>query len=264
MEIEILELNEEKKTVSFKLKDSNPAFANALRRILLMEIPVLAIDEVIILENTTLLYDEIIAHRLGLIPLTTPEHLAEDSPNDDDWGITLTMEKEGGTSTLIETVLSGDLVTEDPGVKPVIDNIPILRITKGQRIVVQAMARIGIGKTHAKWQASVCSYKYEPIIKIDNEKIHDWDEVVKFCPPKILYTDDTALKVTNEADCILCGLCMEKSDAIEIETSGKEFLFTLTSFGQLHAIELLREGLKVLKSKAEAMNVHVYELEIVE
>ena len=57
---------------------------------------------------------------------------------------------------------------------------------------------------------------------------------------------------------------MEKSDAIDVKTNGKDFIFTLASFGQLPVLALLREGLKVLKSKAEAMNVHVYELEIIE
>ncbi|MHA2366222.1 MAG: DNA-directed RNA polymerase subunit D [Candidatus Hodarchaeales archaeon] len=264
MEIELLSIDKETNTALFRLKNSNPAFANALRRILLMEVPVLAIDEVIILENTSPLYDEIISHRLGMIPLTTPSGM--ESSDMDEWGITLTLEKEGETMGGIDTVYSGEFQSEDPAIGPVSDNIPILRMTKGQRIVVQALARLGTGKTHAKWQSGICAYKYEPIIHIDNKKNFVWEDVVNSCPPKILEIDENGeLTVIDSNKCILCGLCVEKvpeKGGIEITTSGKDFLFSLTSLGQLPVLDLLSEGVKVLKSKAEDMSVHVYELDV--
>src|SRR5206468_12327599 len=64
-------LTKEQDTIRFVLSDVSPAFANALRRIILAEVPVMAIDDFMILENSSVMYDEILAHRLGLIPVTT-------------------------------------------------------------------------------------------------------------------------------------------------------------------------------------------------
>src|SRR6266704_1409698 len=64
-------LSKEQETLCFVLSDVSPAFANALRRIMISEIPVMAIDDVMILENNSVMYDEILAHRLGLVPVTT-------------------------------------------------------------------------------------------------------------------------------------------------------------------------------------------------
>src|SRR5207237_60242 len=66
-------LTKEQDTVRFVLSDVSPAFANALRRIILAEVPVMAIEDVMILENSSVMYDEILAHRLGLIPITTDQ-----------------------------------------------------------------------------------------------------------------------------------------------------------------------------------------------
>ena len=273
MEIEVLSYDKGNPNhIVFRLKDSNPALANALRRILLMEVPVLAIDEVIILENTTPLYDEIIAHRLGLLPITTPpgEFNLREECNCDGHGCTqcevsLNLEKESELAGGIETLFSGEFIPEDPKVKPVIDTVPILRMTNGQKITIQAIARMGIGKRHAKWQSSIASYKYDPIITIDNKKNSNWEEVIKHCPPKILESKDgKTLSVTNSVDCILCGLCMEKdaTDSIKVETNGRDFDFTLVSLGQMSVTELLIQAFSVLKFKAEELKDKIQELAI--
>ena len=264
MEIETLSYDKSNPNyIMFKLKDSNPAFANALRRILLMEIPVLAIDEVIILENTTPLYDEIIAHRLGLLPISTPpgefnlrEECVCEGHGCTQCEISLNLEKESELMGEIETVFSGEFVPEDPKVAPVIENVPILRMTGGQKITVQAIARLGLGKRHAKWQASIVTYQYDPIISIDNSKNSNWDEVIKYCPPQILEAKDgKTLKVTDPTACILCGLCAEKapSKSVTVETNGKDFIFRVTSLGQMSVLDFLDQALNVLKAKAEEL-----------
>jgi DNA-directed RNA polymerase subunit D len=262
MEIEVLSYDKENPNlIVFKLKNSNPAYANSLRRILLMEVPVLAIDEVIILENTTPLYDEIIAHRLGLLPITTPpgefnlrEECVCEGHGCTQCEISLNLEMESEATGEIETLFSGVFVPEDPKVAPVNPDVPILRMTGGQKITVQAIARLGYGKKHAKWQSSIVTYKYDPIITIDNTKNNNWEEVVNHCPPRILEAKDGKnLTVTEATDCILCGLCVEKAPAgsIKVETTAKDFIFTLTSLGQMSVLELLEQGFNVMKLKAE-------------
>lgn len=55
--------------IRFRLKNVSLAYANALRRIIISEVPTMAIEFVKLLENTSPLHDEFISHRLGLIPL---------------------------------------------------------------------------------------------------------------------------------------------------------------------------------------------------
>src|SRR3989344_8156217 len=69
MKIEIIEKSGN--NLKFSLEESTPAFANTLRRIMISEVPTLAIEDVELFDNSSALYDEMIALRLGLIPLTT-------------------------------------------------------------------------------------------------------------------------------------------------------------------------------------------------
>ena len=269
MKIELID--KKGNTIKFRLSDSSPAFANAIRR-LLFEIPTMAIDEIIVIENSTPLYDEVLAHRLGLIPLTTPEgiyNLQEEcvcsGHGCSQCETSLTLEKEGEELGAIETLYSRELQSEDPDVKPVLDNIPILRFTQGQKVIIQAIARLGKAVKHAKFQCALSSYKYEPVIKIDEKKSELCESLVDVCPPKILKFENNSLKVTDSKKCTLCMQCVELSPepgAVEVTTTGKDFLFTLTSFGQIPPEKLLLQSLELLKGKSQEMSTKIQELSV--
>ncbi len=160
-------LSREQDTLRFVLSDVSPAFANALRRIILSEVPVMAIDDVMILENNSVMYDEILAHRLGLIPITTDQtyNLPEECTCKSELGCekcraSFSLEIEA--SDPVEVVYSSHLKPENPEVRPVSDKIPIVKLAQGQRIKLEAYARLGRGKAHAKWQpVSACTYSYD-------------------------------------------------------------------------------------------------------
>ncbi|MFX1446497.1 MAG: DNA-directed RNA polymerase subunit D, partial [Promethearchaeota archaeon] len=147
---------------------------NALRRIMLTEIPVMAIDEVIILKNDSPLYDEIISHRLGLIPLKTDLEVYK-LPQECECGgfgcplcqVSLTCEITNNTNAPLE-IYSGDLKSNDPKIIPVDPNIPIVKIDKNDKVIIEAYAILGLAKDHAKWQAvSNVAYRHYPLVEFD-------------------------------------------------------------------------------------------------
>lgn len=162
MEVSLLEKKEN--VMSFVVKGVNSVIANTIRRSILTNVPVMAIDEVNFLKNDSALYDEIIAHRLGLIPLKTDlksYNLTEECTCKGQGcakcQLNLTLKAKGPC-----TVYSGDLVSADPEVKAAFDKIPITILTDGQKLEIEAVARLGVGKTHAKHIPGIVYYKAYP------------------------------------------------------------------------------------------------------
>ena len=176
MKIEILEKNDI--NLRIIVKDADTPLMNALRRLALAEVPCMAIEEVVMIENSSILQDEIIAHRLGLTPLRTnldTYNLPEACECQSEFGcpncrVTLTLDAEAKDGT--RTVYSGEIVSENPEVLPVSDKIPIIKLAKNQKLKLEAYARLGRGKVHAKWQpVSMCTYKYYPAITTPRAKM---------------------------------------------------------------------------------------------
>ena len=145
--IQVLTSNEKK--ISIKLKGVTLQYANALRRICLNGVPIYAIDTVDIIENSSVLADEGITHRLGLIPLKTDLSRSDES----DSRIMLTLDSGDDTETG-RTVTSAELSSDDKVVKPSSDQIPIVHLAPGQKLKFEAYARLGKGTEHAKWNSS--------------------------------------------------------------------------------------------------------------
>ena len=148
MSLEITNENDEK--VSVKIKGVPLQYANALRRICLNGVPIYAVESVDVLENSSVLADEGVAHRVGLIPLKTDlESSKADNENDK---IMLTL--DSGFSDETRTILSGDLKSQDSNVVPTSDDIPIVTLAPGQSIKFEAYARLGKGTEHARWNSA--------------------------------------------------------------------------------------------------------------
>ena len=153
-------ISKDDQKISVKLKGIPLQYANALRRICLNGVPVFAIDTVDILENSSVLPDEGIAHRLGLIPLKTDlTRFNEPSKCDcqSETGCSncrVMLVIDSGDSDVTRTILSNELSSEDESVKPVSDKIPIVQLAPGQRIKVECYARLGRGTEHAKWNSA--------------------------------------------------------------------------------------------------------------
>ena len=144
--IQILTSNDKK--VSIKLKGISSHYANALRRICLNGVPIFAIDTVDIIENSSVLPDEGLSHVLGMIPLKTELNGSDESNS----RVMLVLDSGNTESTKIVT--SAELESKDQVVKPSSNKIPIVHLAPGQRIKLEAYARLGRGTEHAKWNSS--------------------------------------------------------------------------------------------------------------
>ncbi|MGN6633159.1 MAG: DNA-directed RNA polymerase subunit D [Nitrososphaeraceae archaeon] len=171
--IEVLENVNDKVVIRFI--NAPRQYVNAIRRLSINEVPTLAIDDVVILENSSVMHDEAVAHRLGLIPLRTDLHrfvLPHDCDCNSTLGCTkcrvlLSMDSEANDKTKVVT--SGDLVSEDEVVKPISTEIPIIVLAPAQKLKFEAYARLGFGKDHAKWQPTSASVVIDG--KDENESI---------------------------------------------------------------------------------------------
>jgi len=141
-------LTSDDKKISIKLIGISLHYANALRRICLNGIPIFAIDTVDVIENTSVLPDEGIAHTLGMIPLKTELNGFDES----DSRVILVLDSEAAENTKIVT--SAELESKDQVVKPISKQIPIVHLAPGQRIKLEAYARLGRGTEHAKWNSA--------------------------------------------------------------------------------------------------------------
>ena len=141
-------LTDDDRKISVKLKGVSSHYANALRRICLNGIPVFAIDTVDIMENSSVLPDEGLAHTLGLIPLKTELDGADESNS----RVMLVLDSEATENTRVVT--SAELESKDQVVKPISNQIPIIHLAPGKRIKLEAYARLGRGTEHSKWNSA--------------------------------------------------------------------------------------------------------------
>ena len=252
MEINILEKDKEKNKISFILKDATPSFANALRRIMIEEVMTMAIEDVEFRKNSSILYDEIIAHRLGLIPLITdlksynlPNECKCEGKGCARCQLKLTLKARGPC-----TVYASDLKSKDPAIKPVYPKMPIVKLLKGQSLELEATACLGQGKVHMKWSPGLIYYKLKPIIEIDDKKCDGCGLCVEQCPTKTLELKNNKAVVVkdNLLDCHLCEACKDNCSkkAIDVKSSNY-FIFYVESWGQLDAKKIVQEAIKLFK-----------------
>lgn len=257
MKVTVLEKTED--ALKLRVDEVNPGLMNALRRVIIAETPSMAIEEVVILENQSPLFDEIIAHRLGLVPLKTnyETYVLPSECTCEGVGCHLcqagfTMEVEAPEDGYLAT--TADLKPQDPDVVPVSDKIPIAKMAKGQRIVVEAYARLGIGQDHAKWQpVSTMAYKMIPHVKVNAKKCDGCKECVDACFRQVFEMQDGKAVVVDELNCTLCNLCVETCDvqAITVTHDDNSFIVTIESTGALSPEEIVEKGLDVFRKKYE-------------
>jgi DNA-directed RNA polymerase subunit D len=245
-EVQFVERGE--REARFAVRPITPAFANGIRRAMIADVPTLSVDTIRFIENSSVMFDEQIGLRLGLVPLTTP-------PGEFEIGeeVTLSIDVEGP-----DTAYSGDIVTSDELVQPADDNIPIIDLKEDQRLEVEADAVLDVGREHAKHQGGVAvSYRHLQRVEVVGEKGEfDDDE------PQILRgvieeaaaehadadVENGDLVATEEFDNDLTNRYPGKE--LEVTDIEDAFVFDVETDGSMSADELVLEAIGTIEDRA--------------
>jgi DNA-directed RNA polymerase subunit D len=246
MDITVLK-KDQNKTI-FKVTKINPAIANAIRRYIVAFVPTMAIDELEIKKNGSALYDEMIALRMGLIPLKTDlksyklwEDAEDQRPKSAQYELKLTLKTKGPC-----TVYSSDIKSQDPKVIPAFDKLPIVKLLENQELEFIATARLGQGREHSKFSPGLVIYRGIPELQTTK------DSNIKTCMEKlseIITKKGNSLEIKdltkwNESNENIC-----ETNGIEVTSSKTDFLFTIESWGQLPPKEMVAQATNMLDKK---------------
>ncbi len=213
------------------ITEIDESLANVIRRYI-NEILVLAIDEVEIFKNDSSLYDETIAHRLGLIPLKNIS-VSEKTP----LKLKLRSKEEG---VVYSKELKGNIDV-------VYDKIPITFLSKGQELEILAIAKFGRGSEHSKFSPGLMFYRDVSEIIMDKSLK---EKIKKACPEnEIKEKGDKILILDNKKReiCDLCeGICEKNKKNIEVKPTG-ELMISIESFGQMSPENIFKKSIEKLK-----------------
>jgi len=216
--------------------DLNISLANAIRRSV-NEVPILAVDEVDIYRNDSALYDEIIAHRVGLVPIKQ-EKLSEFSK--------CSCKEKGCSKCTVELKLNvegREVISGDLGKESVYEEIPLVLLGGEQGLELVAKARLGKGKDHAKFSPGIIFYREGVKIIIAKEAEKN-EEITKTFPA--FFEFDEKLKSKDEFNCDLDQADFENYKGIEIKPTGN-LIFNIESWGQIKPEEIFLEAIKALE-----------------
>jgi len=250
MQVEMIDKS--KDSITFLLKGSNTGFVNLLRKTIIDEVPTMAIEDVEFRKNNSVLYDEIVAHRLGLVPLKTdlksyvmPEECKCKGEGCSKCQLMLTLKGKGPGY-----VYAGEMESKDPKVVPVHEKMPIVKLVKGQVIELECVAVLGRGKEHMKWSPGLAYYKYLPVLKV--KKGGDAKAIVGSCPVGVFELKGGEASIKNLYNCHLCGACVDADpNHVTLEESGEDFIFTVESWGQLSPEEMVETAVEIIQSKTD-------------
>ena len=237
-EVEFIDVDE--REARFLVRGITPAFANGIRRAMVADVPTLSIDTVRVIENSSVMFDEQIGHRLGMVPLAAP-------PDEFEVGETVTL---GLDVSGPNTAYSGDLQSVDSMVEPAEENVPIIDLKEDQRLEVEAEAVLDSGKTHAKHQGGVAvGYRHLQHVEV----LGDGDEFADE-EPNILrgvIEDDGELVPTNEFGNDLTQRYPGKE--IEVSDVPNAFVFHVETDGSMSVEELVLAAVDSLGDRANEL-----------
>ena len=227
------------------IRGLTPAFANGIRRAMIADVPTFSIDTVRFVENSSVMFDEMIGLRLGLIPLTTPTNEFEIGDE-----VTLALDVEGPA-----TAYSGDIESAEPLVEPADRNVPIIELKEGQRLEFEADAVLDTGKAHAKHQGGVSvGYRHLQRVVVEGD-LGEFDDEEPRILRGVIETPDGEVVVTDEFDNDLSKRYPGKE--VSVEDVPGAFVFHIETDGSLSVEELLLGAIDSIEERADELRTKV-------
>lgn len=254
MKCEKLKDDKKNKKLSFLLKGSNEVFANTIRRLVIEEVPTLAVEEVEVKDNNSALHDEMVALRLGLIPIKTDLKSYRLPQNADE--IT---EKSASCTLQIKLksnkkgyVYAGEAESADPKCTFAFEKMPVVKLLSKQKVDLIMTAVMGQGKDHTKWTPALAHYKKEPMLKVG--KVQDPEALAKLCTDGVFKIKGSNVELVEEKvyDSNLLEAYAEAEKGVTL-TYSDNIIFYLESWGQLTCKEILTTSADILLEKVEEM-----------
>ncbi|XP_062589109.1 inactive tyrosine-protein kinase 7-like [Saccostrea cucullata] len=283
-QIDMIKMNVDE--MEFDMVGVDAAIANAFRRILLAEVPTMAIEKVHIYNNTSIIQDEVLAHRLGLIPIKADPRLfeyktegEEASPEDSiifQLKVKCTKNSQAKDTTdpdelykdhkvttkhLKWIAMKGqDTIFKEGDLRPVNDDILIAKLRPGQEIDLRVYCNKGIGKDHAKFSpVATASYRLLPEINLKTRITGALAEKLQSCfSPGVIAIDKINGEKVARVENPRKDTCSREvfrhddlKDLVELKKIRDHFIFSVESTGILAPDILVEEAIKVLMKKCQ-------------
>ncbi|PIN74253.1 DNA-directed RNA polymerase subunit D [Candidatus Woesearchaeota archaeon CG10_big_fil_rev_8_21_14_0_10_45_16] len=256
MALKLEKIKEQKKNNSFTfmIKGADEAFANTIRRLIVEEVPTLAVEDIEIKDNNSALYDEMLALRLGLVPIKTdlssyrlPEN--EDEVKERSARCTLQIKLKASKKGY---VYAEEAESSDPKCTFVYPKMPVVKLLAKQKIDVNMTAVMGQGKVHTKWSPGWAFYKKEA--KINMGKVENPELVAANSPDGVFSMKSGKLQLNQEKvpESSLIEYYADLDKGITYEYTDN-IIFTVESWGQLSCKQILQKSSEILVEKAAEM-----------
>lgn len=248
--MDIKKVYEDGNVTKYLVKGTNYTFMNTIRRTIMINVPCLAIEEVQMYENDSPVFDEMLANRLGLLPIKTDVKTYKKGDT-----VKLVLEKTGPA-----IVTSKDIKCTDPKIEIIDKKIIITKLGKDQNLKIEMTATMKTGEEHVRYQPAIVSYN--EVMEIKNDKNYDTKEIVAKMPKgsidskagKLFFSDPYNVENQNQHVDIL------RKFGVEVEYSKTDFVLSIESTGQLTAKEVLDSAVTQLTEQLEELDKEIKKL----
>lgn len=213
------------------------SLANAIRRSSYM-IPIMAIDELAIEKNDSPLYDETLAHRIGLVPLKMTKDIKEDTV------LKLKLNSKA-PGYVYSSAIKGDA-------EVIYDNIPLTLINENQEIKIVCSTKVGRAVDHAKFSAGILTYRILSEVTLPKKYK---ETIANLFPNKITEKGDKIVIKDDEEKTLVdfcLGLCQKDNEECNVKDTD-ELVFDIESFGQIKAEEIFKQSITILKDEIKSL-----------
>ncbi|MBN1275594.1 DNA-directed RNA polymerase subunit D [Candidatus Woesearchaeota archaeon] len=253
--------HKDKHQLILRVKGTSPTYMNTLRRVMMTEVPVLAIEDVEFRKNSGALYDEVVAHRLGMLSIKTdlksyglPSKCKCKGAGCAQCQVKMTLQATGP-----KTVHADDLKSKDPKAVPVHGKTPILKLLEGQEIELEATAVMGQGKEHAKWSPGLVHYKEYPHLTIKKQPENAKELAERY--PEVLEIKGGKLNINEKGlvhHDVQEAIVAESRGAIAVKYE-EDYLFYVETWEQLAPKEIINEAFTVLDEQLDEVKALIKE-----